>query len=119
MFHRSRVVASLVAAVFLAGAGALAAAPAFAADLASSTVSSSSLVTVVPMPVSADTTDQQPQSPGTDRNVTDTGVSETPVAEKTSKEVNPLILVAGLGVLFASILVVVRSGNKSNVGREH
>ena len=119
MFHRSRVVASLVAAIFVAGVGALSAAPAFASDDLSVTIASSSVDSVVPMPVSADTTDQQPQSPGTDRSVTDTGVRQTPVAEKTSEEVTPLILVAGLGVLFASILVVVRSGNRSNVGRDH
>jgi hypothetical protein len=130
MIHRIRVVASLVAAVFLAGAGALVAAPAFASDagVSSAIVASAAYapthgVEEAPVPVAEDATDQKPHPPVLEQGVTNSGLTGTgvtaPVAERASTEVSSLILFAGLGILFASILVVVRAGNQSNVGREH
>jgi hypothetical protein len=113
MIHRSRVVASLVAAVFFTGVGALAAAPAIAADAVATFSVTIAADQSVPTAGVMDATDQKPLAPGSDQRV-----RETPVADRPSKELDSLILVAGLGVLFASILVGVRSGNRSHVGRD-
>jgi hypothetical protein len=113
MIQRSRVVASLVAAVFLTGMGALVAAPAVAAE----SVVTSVVVVAVERPMTTvnllDSTDQKPLSPENNQQV-----HETPAAERAAEDLNSLILVAGLGVLFAAILVVVMSGSKSHVGRD-
>jgi hypothetical protein len=113
MIQRSRVVASLVAAVFLTGMGALVAAPAVAAE----SVATSVVVVAAAQPMTTgglpDSTDQKPLSPENNQQV-----RETPVAEGATEDLNSLMLVAGLGVLFAAILVVVMSGSKSHVGRD-
>lgn len=113
MIQRSRVVASLVAAVFLTGMGALVAAPAVAAE----SVATSVVVVAAEQPMTTgelpDSTDQKPLSPENNQQV-----RETPVAEGATEDLNSLMLVAGLGVLFAAILVVVMSGSKSHVGRD-
>ena len=113
MIHRSRVVASLVAAVYLTGMGALFAAPAIAAESVSTSVATAAPAQLRAAPAAMDSIDHQPLSPDDPQQV-----RETPVAERPSDDVNSLILVAGLGVLFASILVVVRSGSRSHVGRD-
>jgi hypothetical protein len=113
MIQRLRVVASLVAAVFLTGMGALVAAPAFAAE----PVATSVVVMAAQQPMTTvelrDSNDQKPLSPENNQQV-----RETPVAERAAEDLNSLILVAGLGVLFAAILVVVMSGSRSHVGRD-
>jgi len=116
MFHRSRVAVSLVAALILSGAGALSAMPAFASVAASTSIASSTAT-------QSDSTDQQPLTSGTTPNVTEAPTTdksghETPVAERTTLGQKSLLMVAGLGVLFAAILVVVMSGSRSHVGRD-
>ena len=100
MFSRLRALPAAIAITALASLGTLTAAPAFAS----------------PAPVSADVSsvvagNEKPtdQSPAVVNNDTE----RTAVAEESSDAVTGLILVAGLGVLIASILLVVRSGNRA------
>jgi hypothetical protein len=113
MNRRSRVVASLIAVVYLTGLGAAFAAPAFAAEPISTSISENAPAQLVIVPGVVDSTDQQPLGPNGTRQV-----GEVPVAERPTDQVNPLILVAGLGVLFASIFAGVMSGSRSHVGRD-
>jgi LPXTG-motif cell wall-anchored protein len=108
MIDRFRAIPSAIALVGALGIGLLAVAPAVANGLPIS----SSLVSSVSALPAADTT--APDTTDTNTS-TDTGTPQQQVlAETGTDSTTVLILVGGLGVLLASIYLVVRSTRRTN-----
>jgi len=105
MFARIRVVLAVAAIPFM-GLSAVA----FASPALASTPAAAVGVTFVVSGVAAEAAPADRSGSDATRT-TEVPVQDAPVAEKSSGKVTPVIMVAGLGMLVASIFMVVRSSS--------